>query len=323
MGRVLGQQEIDAIIKARRAKSDSAPPRNLRACDFNASSQLANDKARAITMLHEDFATRVSHLVGAYLRVPFDTTLISVEQIAFRDFLERQEAFAYVLSFGLEPQNVSGVLQIDHALIFTILDVLLGGTGDTEIAAREITDIEENVLDGMGKMICRELGTAWEPFNVGITSPQRLQSAQTQNFLPLTDRMLVLTFDVQTTANRGALHFALPASIAKLIGRDLANDASHKLKDANASLRLRRSLLQCFSLVTLGIPAIKTSMGELLSLQPGDVLKLHVPVRAPVALMIGGRKVFDAVPVRVGACRAAHLGDRNVFDDDRNVEGRP
>jgi flagellar motor switch protein FliM len=52
---------------------------------------------------------------------------------------------------------------------------------------------------------------------------------------------------------------------------------------------------------------------DLLALQPGCVLKLRAPVRNPGMLTVGGREIFEAVPVRNGSQKAAQLGRRTQF----------
>jgi flagellar motor switch protein FliM len=49
---------------------------------------------------------------------------------------------------------------------------------------------------------------------------------------------------------------------------------------------------------------------DLISLQPGCVLKLRAPIRNPGMLTVEGLEIFEAVPVRNRAQKAAQLGRR-------------
>jgi flagellar motor switch protein FliM len=57
----------------------------------------------------------------------------------------------------------------------------------------------------------------------------------------------------------------------------------------------------------LAIPDIKLRIQTLLDLVEGDVCNLGIPVRMPAALLIAGREVFEAEPVRQGRHRAAQV----------------
>jgi flagellar motor switch protein FliM len=45
---------------------------------------------------------------------------------------------------------------------------------------REITEIEEQILDSVARFICRELGVAWQALALEVTFEERLESAAAQ-----------------------------------------------------------------------------------------------------------------------------------------------
>jgi len=62
--------------------------------------------------------------------------------------------------------------------------------------------------------------------------------------------------------------------------------------------------------VAADLPSMRVSVRDLIALQPGYVLKLRAPVRTPGMLTVGGREIFEAVPVRNGTQKAAQVGRR-------------
>jgi len=48
------------------------------------------------------------------------------------------------------------------SVAFSLIDWLLGGEGKGALEPRDVTEIEELVLQNVAHIICRELGTAWE-----------------------------------------------------------------------------------------------------------------------------------------------------------------
>ena len=185
MGKILTQQEIDAILgSARKADKSSAPTKFIQPWNQRGSGQMHNDQARAITTLHESFARNLTHSLGAYLRIPFEVSLVSVEQLTFNEFLSAIPELTYLLALELTPPGVMAALQLDHSIVFPTVDVLLGGSGTYAEIVREISEIEEQIMEGVAKIITRELALGWAPLGFEITLGERHSTPQIQRFLP-------------------------------------------------------------------------------------------------------------------------------------------
>jgi flagellar motor switch protein FliM len=58
---------------------------------------------------------------------------------------------------------------------------------------------------------------------------------------------------------------------------------------------------------------------DLTDLKPGTILKMKAPVKRPGRLTVEGVDIFEALPVRNGSRKAAHLTARSQ-DPDRTRE---
>src|SRR5215475_12551317 len=107
MEKVLSQEEIDTMVLAARGRqaeaAQSTKQHPIRPCNFRQSGQLTGEQVRALTILHEGFARSVSQSLGAYLRVVFEASLVSVEQVAYTEFLQRVPEVTYMSSFQVRP----------------------------------------------------------------------------------------------------------------------------------------------------------------------------------------------------------------------------
>ncbi len=163
MEKVLNQQEIDAMVQAARGQASASVTgtRVVQPWDVRQAGQIGNDQLRAITQLHEIFARNLTNSVGASLRVGFECSLVSAEHLTYREFLQRIPEKTYLASCKLAPAEVNALLQLDLAVALPIVDVLLGGEGAGAVPDREITDIEEQVLEDIMRIVCRELQISW------------------------------------------------------------------------------------------------------------------------------------------------------------------
>src|SRR6266478_866488 len=129
MEKVLNQQEIDDMV--RRARSGSAAAGSsgpvVQPWDIRQAGQIGSEQLRAINQLHETFARNLSVSIGGYLRIVFDCSLVSAEHLTYREFLQRIPEKTYLASIDLPPVGAVAVLQLDLAIAFPIIDVMLGG----------------------------------------------------------------------------------------------------------------------------------------------------------------------------------------------------
>jgi flagellar motor switch protein FliM len=311
MTRVLNQDEIDAMVSAARDQGERLQPgqRAVKPCSFRQAGQLTGGQTRAISALHEGFARSLTQSLGAYLRVIFEATLTTVEQLAYSAFLERVPEVTYLVSFHVPQMNAAAAMQIDHSLIYPLVDILLGGTGQCEALTREVSEIEEQIMDGVVRIIIHELAVAWTPFAGELELEGRQPPAQIQRFLAPTEKTLCLTFEVKLAETKGNLNLVLPVSISNSLLRKLSSDVSYGKPriSSHASGRLTELMKDCPFPVMLSLTAQNVPIQTLMSLSPDEVCNLGVTARTPASLAIAGRGAFEANPVRSGRRRAAQI----------------
>ena len=313
MERVLTQEEINAMVRAASGQQDDgqgAETRTIKPCTFRQSGQLTGEQVAAVNGLHEGFARNLTQSLGAYLRVSFEVTLVSIEQLAYSEFLERVPEITYMMCIRVEQMSAGAAMQIDHSLVFPLVDILLGGIGQCDIFTREVSEIEEQIMEGVAKIICRELESAWTPLGTKLDLDGRQPPAQMQRFLAPTEKTLCLSFEVKLAETTGTLNLIFPVSISNTLLRKLSASSSYGRSRPviRNGGQLAAKMLDCSFPVELGITAIKLSIHTLAGLLPHNVCNLGIPVLKPASLIIAGREAFEANPARQGRLRAAQLG---------------
>ncbi len=310
MSKVLSQEEIDLILgQARDPGKAAKPTKQVEPWNPRGSGELHNEHTRAITTLHEGCARNMGHSLGAYLRVPFEVSLLSVEQLLFEEFFHSIQETTYLQALHLQPQDAIAVLQIDNSIVFPIIDVLLGGIGTKSEIAREVSEIEEQIMDGVTRLIVRELASGWAPLGFDITPGQRFSAVQIQRYLPPQEKALGLSFEITLNDNKGMMNLVFPTSLSSAMRRKLSEPLEYRKPKACAlsSARMRDHVWACRFDVSLSMPNIRLRVKDLIAAQPGSVLDLRVPESSPASLVLDGRQVFDARAVRIGTQRAAQL----------------
>jgi flagellar motor switch protein FliM len=313
MEKVLNQEEIDAMVRAARSGSPAATqlpsPPHLELWDVRRAGQIGREQLQAITALHESFARNLTHALGAYLRVVFAATLVSAEHLTYREFLQRIPEITYLASCRLDPAGVNAALQLDLKVAFPIIDLLLGGEGKGMEATREITEIEEQILDSVARIVCRELGAAWQALSLEVVFEERVEASGAQRLMPPEEKTLSLSFEITMPEVRGGLSVAVPAVVSNALLRKISADWSHRRPRgaADSRERLMRRLLECPFQAELGAKDMRVAVGALAGLAPGDVISFARKAAEPASLLIAGQEMFRALPARCGDTRAARV----------------
>ncbi len=264
-----------------------------------------------------DTCTNVVDVYINYLRIIFNAALVSAEHLTYVEFLQRVPEVTYLASIKLDPVGAIGLLQLDLAVAFPLIDVLLGGEGKGTPPAREITEIEENILETVVRIICRELQNAWQALALEFVFDERQQPQQIEHLMPTEEKTLSMAFEITLAESRGTLNFVVPAVVSNALLRKLAAgwETPKPRMRADAAQHLRKRLLRCPFRVELSMNSVAISLRRLADLQPGDLLTLRRRVEKPGALRIGNKELFIAHVARSGAMRAAQLMERCVSQE--------
>lgn len=315
----LNQQDIDELARRARVSPPAggatarARARAVAACNFRTVGQISREETVAITRLHEPFARNLAHSLGAYLRTMLELSLASAEQLTYSEFLSRVPEITYLASLRMMPLDVAAAVHIDLSIAFPIIDVLLGGKGEADFQAREVTDIEDGILENIVRLISRELHAAWEQIlPQEFEYEQRWQAAQIMQFMSPNERVLVIGFDLKMAQASGQFHVLLPALASGALLRRLSIEyTGQKRRGTPEELaRIRTRLLQCPFAVELLLPGGVSSVRELMALEPNQVLPLNLPLDSPAYLAVAGLRLYLAAPARSGALRASHIKQR-------------
>ena len=311
MDKVLNQEEIDAMVRRARGAESSAGKyaQVVQPWDIRQAGQIGSEQMRAINQLHEVFARNLSNAIGAYLSIAFDCRLVSAEHLTYREFLQSLPETTYVASCNLVPADAVAVLQLDLAVAFPVIDLLLGGEGKGGDLGREITQIEEQILESIMRIVCRELQSAWQAIALEFVFGQRQPVAQAQRLMVPEEKNLCLSLEIKMAETRGTLNMAIPAVVSNALLRKISADLSfHRPRSPiEARRRIEKRLLAAKFQVELFAPSLTVALETLAHAGPGTLLEFPQSITRPAVLMVDEMRLRPAMPVRVGARRAAQI----------------
>ena len=208
----------------------------------------------------------------------------------------------------------SFLMEMDIRLIFPIIDLLLGGAGTTSSdETRDLTEIDEEIMEIITTLIVKEVDRSWRALNLSLTPGHCLKPAQITQIYPANEKLVLLMFEMTVGATTGSFKIALPTSFVGFLLRHMKAAQSKKISILrnlpNPSLRER--ILDCEFNVAVDITQMRVLVKDLIDLKPGTILKMKAPVKNPGRLTVEGVDIFEALPVRNGTLKAAQLSCRS------------
>jgi len=289
-------------------RSTTAEPTIL-PCNFRSAGRLSNESARTLTTLHEVLARNLTNSLDVYLGTGLEVRLVHLEQLSMEDFRTRCLAAGYMLPCAARPSASTVLLEMDSSLMFTVIDLLLGGSGANPEGPRELTEIDEEIMEGMGLLISQQIERVWQPMGFILTPGKCVKPNLAHRVFPPTEKVLRIQFDVSVAGMTGALYIAFQASLASHLVRNIRADPSSGKGGAQylPAPSLRKRMLACKFGVSGELPELKVSVRDLAKIEVGTILTLSAPVSSPGQLTLEGKTYYEASPVRQGNNKAMQL----------------
>ena len=305
MGRQLSQQEIDAVFQnAQDRKREVSAIR----FDFRRPDRIPKSQVRAIHLLHDTFVRNLVSSLSAYLRSYLAVNLVSVEQLSYAEFLDGLPSPTCMVSLGLKPYDGQGVLELNPSLVFPILEMLLGGSGKTTInIQRDITEIEQKLLDGLLRIILQDLREAWRVVTaVDFTVAAMETEPQLLHILAPNEAVVAIAVEVRIGETVGMMNIAMPSIVIKMMRQKF--DQQWSLRKTHASQAEEERVLRFLRDASLVLEARLTgptlTVQDLLGLEEGQLLTFDHPVGRPVDMEVNGGRKFSGRVVTTGKKRA-------------------
>ena len=285
MASLITPEELEAL----RAAGPSVP-RPPAAYDFRRPDRISKEQVHALQFLHERCARNMSTSFSAYLRTTVTLSVASVDQLAYDEFLRSVADPTAFYALGIAPFDELGALEINPAIAFALIDRMLGGSGQPAAVNRPLSEIEQNVVDSVVKLLLEGIAEAWKPvtnlaFSIRAreTRPQMLQvAAPTEGFV-------VVVFQVTVSKVNGTVTLCIPASVVETASAQFTQAWPKQRRDASPQDRawiaehIARAGVPVEPMIRATIPA-----STVLSLEPGSVLALPLAADRPIDLYVGG-----------------------------------
>jgi len=273
------------------------PQKRISLYDFKRPNRISKDQLRTLRNLHEKLARNMSSSMSAYLRVITDVTLISVDQMTYGEFLMSLPDPTSFNIISMEPLEGNSVLEFNPSLVFPIIDKLLGGIGIPLQKVRQMTEIEQSVLESVVLLVINDIVEMWRPLiemririETTETSPHVIQIVSTNEVV------ILVCFEIKIGEISGIMNMCMPAVVLEPIMSKLESQdwfgSSKKATYIDNEEKLRRIVINAHMKVEGILGKSKISIKKLMDLKAGDIVSLDQKADKDILLTVSGIPKF-------------------------------
>jgi flagellar motor switch protein FliM len=321
MSDVLSPDEIAQLVAA--AKEGGLPvkqiergrrPRRVRELDFSRPVKLAPDQQRRFERAHETFCRTASTRLSAELRSPIEFEIINVDQLTWSAALADVPQPSIFGVLATQPLETTVLICAERALVFRLIERLIGGGdgGDRETPIeRNLTEIETALTRRTIGALLELLSVVWqELFGLNLQLLDLESQVANVEIAPPSEPTLVVTIEVRGSKASSTISLLVPhrsiATVAdRLSGQFDIGEAP--APDAEIGEAVRSALGAVEVEVRAEVGAVEMTIGDVLALGEGDIVRLGTQASGGVFLCAGDVRLHRARPGRSGVRRAVEI----------------
>ncbi len=314
MPEILSQSQIDELLNRLTGNAEeedeavSLDQEDSRAklYNFKNPKKLTKDQQKVLRGVGESFARHLASYLAGLTRTFCEVNVVSLEE---QPYMEYNNALPDMMITGvLDMSCLKGAVLLDlsNPITFALIERMFGGVIEVrDIPQREFTDIETSLMDRIIRRIVPLFQEAWAASqSISVSVRQMETNTRFIKAVAMDEVVAVLVLSVKLNDVEGTITCCIPCvGIARTLDEMLAVQTGNNYKDEDTdegTAATQKSMLKQLHGSDIEFCAIlgstTISMQEVVSLQPGDVIKLDQHVGTPVIISVNGKNWFYGEP---------------------------
>ncbi len=328
MEKILSKEEISDLLSAVRhgeidvesvGREDDGGAGDVEAaaenCNLFKSTSSEGWKLKNYDLILDSFARNYGLSLSTRFQRAVNMQLEAMESMSFEALLQRLSGRGAIGVMQLEPLMGGGLLIFDEQLSFSLVEMVLGGSSDsqTPVPNRNMSAIELNVIREVIASACPEL-------NKGFSQLEEIQSALVEvvgnlrllNFVEPEVGVVAARFKVTIDSLEGDITLAVPHTALEPLQKKQQVKAVPVSQAQNSKWRS----VVCDELeymeIELEAQLAKLSLRvrDILNFQVGDVIDLGCKPDTPLKIMVENRPKFLGIAGVQGGKKAIRVMGR-------------
>lgn len=299
--RVLNQAEIDSLLGF-----DDGPSGRDNSTGMQKIISSGLVSYERLPMLEIVFDRLVRIMSTSLRNFTSDNVEVSIDNILslrFGDYLNSIPLPAMLAVFKADEWDNYGLMVVDSAMIYSVVDVLLGGrrgTAAMRIEGRPYTTIERTLVERLIQVVLNDFSASFDPVCPVTFRFERLEvNPRFAAISRLSNAAVLARLRIDMEDRGGRMELLLPYATLEPVRELLLQQFMGEKfgRDSIWEIHLAEELWNTDVELAVVLDEQPMRLSDVLRLQPGDRIVLSAPPNAPVQVRCGQVPLFEA---RVG-----------------------
>ena len=307
MAQVLSQDEVDALLNAVNegggdsfsGGSDSSGgaaeegDENIQPYDLTNQDRVIRGRMPILEIIYERFIRSFRVSLSNSLRKISTISIISTDLLKFGEFVNTLPIPSCMCIMRYNELRGPALLVFESKLAYAIIDSYFGGTDRpfTKIEGKEFTMIELSFMRKIMDMAINDLEEAWAP--VHRIDAQYLRTEINPQFVgvvPPSDVIIATTLEVEFESASGTIMIVVPYSTIEPIKQKLSSSfqTDNEMADSIWTQAMNEHIKNTKATVVVRLGETEMTLGDLLTLEPGDIIPLNQDASGEVTVAVEG-----------------------------------
>jgi flagellar motor switch protein FliM len=315
MSGMMDNDAVAALVEAARrgdvpadAERPVARRTRVRKVDFTRPAKFSADQERRVARVLDTFCRTASTRLSAELRMPIDLELINTAQLTWANAHAQLPENAICGNLVASPIGTHMLLGAELQLVLSAIERLLGGAGDELPPERKLTEIDWVVARSFFQRLVTQLSVVMTDAAEVALELESLEShLDAEVFAGVSEPTLSATIEVRHDDTSSTVGLLIPhAAFAPMADAFTAATADGAGANADPAA-VEAAMTDVDVVVHAEVAALDLPVEAVLSIKPGDTLRLGGSAAGGVSLTVGGVPVCRAAPGRMGPRRAVQV----------------
>lgn len=293
-GRILNQNEIDSLL----GFDSSADEERTGIMELINSALVNYERLPMLDIVFDRLVRLMSTSLRNLTSDNVEVSLDHISSVRFGDYLNSIPLPAMLGIFKAEEWDDHGLMVVDSALIYAIVDVLLGGrrgTSAMRVEGRPYTTIETKLIERMVHVVLNDLSSAFDPLSPVSFRMERIET--NPRFATITQANnagVLVRLRIDMGDRSGRIEIMIPyATLEPIRELLLQMFMGEKFgRDTIWETHLKRELYQTDIQLSAILGETTIDLQKLVDMQPGSVILLNTQPNDLIEMRVGDHPMF-------------------------------
>ena len=293
--KLLNQDEIDRLMGGAPAADNTPQPYETRTgvqAILN-SSMVSYERLPMLELVFDRLIRMMATSLRNFTQDNVEVSLDSIESMRFGEYIDSLTLPTLLTVFKAEEWDNYGLMSLDSSLVYSMVDVLLGGrrgTAAMRIEGRPYTTIELNIVKDMLQLVLSDLSTAFDPItSVNFIYDRIETNPRFATISRLSNAVIVAKLRIDMEDRGGKIDLMIPYATLEPVRELLLQMFMGERfgRDTIWENHLMEQLWETEVEIDAILKEVETSLGEISRWKKGSFLPLNMSPNEDITLICG------------------------------------